>query len=135
MLELIITIIVVYLIYYLWIAYNFDKDGNPIIRNKKNKKKDVEKKMPSEVMLFVKKYNVDLDKINYRYFLQVIGLTVAIDFAIISNIVIRIKTLWLQLVLIFVLVIGLTIVSFAILGRYFKKKGLTKNENNKRNRK
>lgn len=134
MLELIITIVIVYLIYYLWIIFNFDKSGNSIVRGKKSKKK-TDIKMPSEVAFFIKRYNVDLEKINYRYFLQLIGLVVAIDIGIIANIIIRIKSLWLALVLIFVLVIVLTLVSFEILGRYFKKKGLTKNENNKRNRK
>ncbi len=136
MLELIITIIIVYLFYYLWIAFNFDKMGNPISRGKKKKsKKDIERKMPSEVKYFVNRYNVDLDKINYRYFLQLIGLIVAMDIAIISNIVSRIKSLWIELLVILILVIALTLLSFGILGRYFKKKGLTKNENNKRNRK
>lgn len=136
MLELVLTTIFVYLVYYLWITFNFDNFGNLKIRGRKNKNKNnLEKKMPSEVKFFVNKYNIDLQKVNYKYFLQVIGLVVAIDFAIIANIVIRIKALWLQILLIFVLVIVLTLLSFEILGRYFKKKGLTKNENNKRNRK
>ena len=136
MLELVITIIFVYFIYYLWIAFNFDKEGNQIKRGKKKQKEnDIEKKMPSEVKFFVDRYNIDLNKVNYRYFLQMIGLVVAIDIAIISNVIVRIKTLWLALLIMFVLVILLIFVSFGILGRYFNKKGLTKDDDNKRNRK
>ena len=136
MLEFIVTILFVYLIYYVWIIANFDKAGNPIrMSKKKNSKKSIEKKMPAEVKLFVYRYNVDLDKINYRYFLQIIGLIVAIDIAAITNIIVRVNVLWLQIVLVLILIIIFTLVSFEILGRYFKKKGLTKDENNKRNRK
>lgn len=134
MLELIVTIVLVYFIYYFWIAFNFDKSGNPKQKGKKTSKNE-KLKMPSEAEYFVLKYNIDLSKINYRYFLQVIGLLVAFDIAIIANIVIRINTLWLQLVIGIILTIVVILISFGLLGRYFKKKGLTKNDNNKRNRK
>lgn len=134
MIWMILSILLIYLIYYIWIVFNFDKQGNPKLR-KKNKDKNVGRKMPAEVKYFVKKYNVDLDKINYRYFLQAIGLIVAIDVSIIASIVIFIDKIWLQMIVIIVLVIILVLVSFGLLGRYFKKKGLTKDVNNKRNRK
>ena len=132
MLELIITIILIYLIYYFWIVLNFDKTGNLKRRTKKENKN---LKIPSEAQYFIMKYNVDLKKINYRYFLQVIGLLVAFDIAIVANIVVRIDELWIQLIVGFILTILVSIISFALLGRYFKKKGLTKNVDNKRNRK
>ena len=134
MIWMILSILLIYLVYYIWIVFNFDKQGNPKLR-KKNKDKNVGRKMPAEVKYFVKKYNVDLDKINYRYFLQAIGLIVAIDVSIIASIVIFIEKIWLQMIVIIVLVIILVLVSFGLLGRYFKKKGLTKDVNNKRNRK
>ena len=134
MLELIVTTVFVYFLYYIWIVYNFDRAGN-ITERRKKKNKSIEKKMPAEVKLFVKRYNVDLDRVNYRYFLETIGLIVAFDIAIVANVVIRVNTLWVQLLLIFILVMLITLVSFELLGRYFKKKGLTKNENDKRDRK
>ena len=136
MIWMILSILIIYLIYYIWIIINFDKQGNQK-QSKRDKKKGItrEKKMPAEVKYFVNRYNVDLDKVNYRYFLQVIGLIVAIDVSIISSVALLINTLWLQIVAIIVLVIVLIFISFGLLGRYFKKKGLTKDAKHKRNRK
>ena len=125
MLSLVITIIMIYMMYYVWIIINFDKNGNQR-RNKKGKLK--ERKMPSEVVVFVKKYNVDLDKLNYRYFLQLMGLVIAFDLSIVITIIGFVHALWLKLLLSFILVIIIVFISFNILGKYFKKKGLTKYE-------
>ncbi len=130
MLLTIISTIIIFFIYNLWIMANFDKNGNPKTRKKGKKvgRKDVEKKMPSEVKFFVQRYNIDLDKVNYRYFLRAIGFVVALDISIIATIVGYINSLWLQIVLIFVLVIAAIFVSFELLGKYFKKKGLTRDD-------
>lgn len=137
MLEMIFTIIFIYLLYYIWIAFNFDKRGEQKLRGKKKKNniKIDKKKMPSEVQFFVIKYNIDLDKVNYRYFLQLMGLVVAFDLSIVITIMEFIKILWIKLIVAFVLMIVIVLLSFHFLGRYFKKKGLTKDENKKRNRK
>ncbi len=123
MLELIFTIIFIYLIYYFWIVFNFDKTGEYKRKNKKNIKK---KKLPAEIEYFVIKYKVDLDKVNFRYFLQLMGLVIAFDLAIIVTIVSYIDALWLQLIVGFILILLIVLISFHILGNYFKKKGLTK---------
>ena len=132
MLEMIISIIVIYLFYYVWIVMNFDKSGKS---KRKSKKKTDEKKMPIEIQYFVTRYNIDLEKVNYRSFLKLMGMVVAFDLSIIGSIIIYIKSLWLQLLVGFILVLIITLTSFSLLGNYLKKKGLTKNENNKRNRK
>ena len=132
MLEMIISIIVIYLFYYVWIVMNFDKSGKS---KRKSKKKTDEKKMPIYIQYFVKRYNIDLEKVNYRSFLKLMGMVVAFDLSIIGSIIIYIKSLWLQLLVGFILVLIITLTSFSLLGNYLKKKGLTKNENNKRNRK
>jgi len=132
MLGMILSIVVIYLFYYIWIIINFDKNGNS---KKKSKKKHHEKKMPVEIQYFVTKYNIDLDKVNYRYFLKLMGLVVAFDLSIVGSIIIYIETLWLQLLVGFVLVLVVVLISFKLLGNYLNKKGLTKDENSKRNRK
>lgn len=137
MLEMILTIIFIYLLYYIWIVFNFDKRGEQKLRRKKKKNntKIDKKKMPSEVQFFVIKYNIDLNKVNYRYFLQLMGLVIAFDLSIVITIMEFIKILWIKLVVAFILMIVIVLLSFHLLGRYFKKKGLTKDENKKRNRK
>lgn len=132
MLGMILSIVVIYLFYYIWIIINFDKNGNS---KKESKKKHHEKKMPVEIQYFVTKYNIDLDKVNYRYFLKLMGLVVAFDLSIVGSIIIYIETLWLQLLVGFVLVLVVVLISFKLLGNYLNKKGLTKDENSKRSRK
>ena len=124
MLVTIITMVIIFSIYNAWISINFDENGNP----KSKKGKEVKKKMPAEVKYFVHKYNIDLDKVNYRYFLRAIGFVVAIDISIIATIVELVNVLWLKILLIFILTLVAIFVSFGLLGNYFRKKGLTKND-------
>lgn len=129
MLALIFSIAIIYLLYYIWIAINFDKNGEVRQSKKKKgrpKKETKVKKMPAEVEFFVIKYKIDLDKINYRYFLQLMGLVIAFDLGIIATIISYIDELWIQLLVGFVLIIVIVLLSFKLLGNYFKKKGLTK---------
>ena len=129
MLSLIFSIVIIYLIYYVWIVINFDKTGNP--RKSKGKRgrpknENKKRKMPAEIEFFVIKYKIDLNKVNYRYFLQLMGLVIAFDLGIIATIISYINELWLQLLVGFLLVIAIVLLSFKLLGNYFKKKGLTK---------
>ena len=83
---------------------------------------------PDNIDEMLEKYNVDLDKLNYRYFLQLMGLVIAFDLSIVITIIGFVHALWLKLLLSFILVIIIVFISFNILGKYFKKKGLTKDE-------
>ena len=120
MIKMILSIIVIYVLYYAWIVFNFDKSGEQ--RRRKNKKL----KMPSEVEYFVTKYKVDLKKVNYRYFLQLMGLIVAFDLSIVLAIMDFIPVLWIKCVVGFIVMLIVVFVSFRLLGNYFKKKGLVK---------
>ena len=91
--------------YFFWISFNFDKNGEIKVHGKNKKGKETKKKMPSEVEYFVAKYNIDLTKVNYRYFLQLMGLVIAVDIGIVVAIVLGFKEFWLQLLLGFVLII------------------------------
>lgn len=137
MIGMIITIVIIYMMYYFWIAFNFDKRGEQKPRGKAKKKnaKILKKKMPSEIELFVNMYNVDLDKINYRYFLQLMGLIIACDLSLTVTIMDFINKLWLKLLVGFIAMIIIVLISYKLLGNYFKKRGLLKNEDNRRNRK
>ncbi len=133
MILFIITILVVYLYYYLFIVRKYDAKGNRIVKEsksktKKGKKKEIDQaKYPSEVELFIYKYKIDIKKINFRAMLKLLGLVCSIDIAIIVTILsyIKLDMIWLLLIGA-VLVFPVIIISFSLLGRYFKKKGLTK---------
>ncbi len=122
MLSLIFTIILIYIVYYIWIVIHYDKRGE----KKSKKKKKNQMPMPAEVEYFVAKYKIDLSKINFRYFLQLMGLVIAFDLSIVVSIVSYIDTLWIQFLVGFILMLVIVLTSFHILGKYFKKKGLTK---------
>ena len=126
MIKMIFSIIIIYLLYYAWVVFNFDKTGKER-RSKKNSKR----RMPSEVAYFVQKYNVDLDKVNYRYFLKLMGLVVAFDLSIVIAVMDLIPKLWVKCLVGFVVMLFVVLFSFKLLGNYFKKKGLVKNDKNK----
>lgn len=127
MIEMILIVLFIYLMYFFWISFNFDKKGQIKVHGKNKKGKGSKKKMPSEVEYFVAKYNIDLTKVNYRYFLQLMGLVIAVDIGIVVAIVLRFKEFWLQLLIGFVLIIIVVLISFKILAKFFRKKGLIKN--------
>ena len=138
------TVLVVYLYYYLWIIRKYDEKGNRIIKEKKkkgkgkNKEKEVENpkkkkevdqaRYPSEVELFIYKYKIDLKKVNFRAMTKAIALICSIDIALVVTILsyIPLGMVW-RLLIGAVIVFAVILISFSLLGKYFKKKGLTKN--------
>lgn len=122
MIGLILTIIFIYFMYYIWIVVNYDKYGK--LRNNKIKKK----KIPAEFEIFVVKNNVDLSKLNYRYFLQLMSLVISIDLGIAITISSFVNNIWLSILVGFLSIIVLVFISYLLLGKYFKKKGLVNNE-------
>lgn len=84
-------------------------------------------KVPVEVMYLVSKYKLDVNKIKYRSLLNTIGLILAFVISISITIVSFLESLILQLMLGFVVMLGLLLFSFMILGKIYKKKGMCKN--------
>ena len=127
MIETFITIFIVYIAYYFVSVKRYDKSGH-LKKNKKNSKVDDYQGLPSEVKYFVKKYNVDLDKVNLRGVLKLIGLVLGIDIAILSIVVLLIfrDSVVLQVLVSSLLIIPVYLVSLKFVGKYFKKKGLVK---------
>ena len=128
MVETFITIFIVYIIYYFVSVTRYDKTGHL-----KNKKVSDYEGLPSEVKYFVYKYNIDLDKVNLRGVLKLIGLVLGIDIAILSLAVLLIfkESVVLQIIVAVILIIPLYLFSLRFVGNYFKKKGLVKDEQNK----
>lgn len=126
MIEIFITVFIVYIVYYFVSVLRYDKSGN--LKKKQKGITDYDG-LPSEVKYFIKKYNIDLDKINLRGLLKLTGLVLGIDIAIISVIVVLIfrTNIVLQLVVASICIIPIYLISLKFLGNYFKKKGLVKN--------
>ena len=140
MIWFIVIVVVVYLYYYLWIVRKYDEKGNRIVKEKTVKLKDKDKlktkkkkeidqaKYPAEVELFIYRYRIDIKKINFRAMLKLLGLVCSIDIAIIVTVLsfINIDNMFLLLGIGAILVFPIILISFSLLGKYFKKKGLIK---------
>lgn len=142
MVYFIITVIIVYLFYYIWIIRKYDKNGKLKVKTKAKKGEVIElqePKIPSEIQILIVKYRLDMSKINYRGLLKVVGFVCAIDIAFITTIISLIKSdnMYILLGIGALLTIPTILISFALLGRLFKKKGLVLNDkkNNKSKRK
>ncbi len=126
MIETIITILIIYLVYFFVSVARYDKNGH--LKKKIDGVTDYDG-LPSEVKYFIKKYNIDLDKINLRGLLKLTGLILGIDIAILSIVVVLIfrTNVVMQIVVASLLIIPIYLISLKFLGNYFKKKGLVKN--------
>ena len=126
---------VMYVVYFIVSVTKFDKNGH-VKRSKKDKKKkrsaEEQRKddflsLPAEVKYFIRKYNVDLDKVNLRGVLKVVGLVLGVDIAIVTVVsVILFKNLTYQMILAIVLIIPMYLISLKFLAKAFKKRGLIK---------
>ncbi len=131
MIEVIITVLIVYILYYFISINRFDKAGH----YKKVKQQQVTdyEALPAEVKYFIMKYNIDLSKVNLRGVLKLTGLVLGIDIAIVSIIGVLIfkdNIVWL-LIVGSIAIIPIYLISLKFVGKHFKKKGLVKNESNK----
>ncbi len=134
MIEIFIMVLIVYIIYYFVSVNRYDKNGN--LKGKNNKVSNYEG-LPSEVKYFIKRYNIDLDKVNLRGVLKLTGLVLGIDIAILTLLVLLIfkDKIVIELLISSLLIVPLYLVSLKFVGKYFEKKGLVKNDRNKKNRK
>lgn len=135
MIGTIITILIVYLVYFFVSVARYDKNGYLKQKGKSFKKKytnddkiDAYKELPAEAKFFIRKYNIDIDKLNFRGFLKVIGLILGVDITIVSFFVLLIfKNVVVQILVASLLIIPVYLISLIFLGSYFKKKGMIKN--------
>ncbi len=119
--------LIVFLLYYFRLVrkeLNKDKPKKPkkiLKKRKKKKEKESNKDLPIEIEYLVVRYKIDLTKIPYKKFLYVIALVSSFDIALLVTIVSFINGFILQLLASFVLAIVLILVSFHLIGTYFKK--------------
>ena len=117
----IMTFLLIYIIYELFLV--------------RKCKKDKRRKKPIEVNYLIGKYNLDINKLNYKRLLNIISAVSAFDISLVVTIVSLLDSFYLQLLIGFVLIMLLILVSYDIVGRIYKKKGCCKNGKNWENRK
>ena len=142
------TIIIVYLIYFIFTISKYDKSGhyknNKELKEKLNKAKGKGKdkivkelkeldyqKLPSEVKFFVNSYKIDLEKVNIRGLLKLSGMILAFSIAvalIVILIALKNQEVTISIFVGFIITMVLYLIGLKIVGTYFKKKGLTKDE-------
>ena len=140
MIDIFLTALIVYLLYYFISVKRFDNYGH-VKKNKNNvnNKQKKDKKMsntdrvddymalPSEVKYFIKKYKVDLDKVNLHGMLKLIGFILGLDIALVSIFVLLVfKNIVIQLIVASLLIIPIYLISLKFLATNFKKRGWIK---------
>ena len=101
-----------------------------------NKKKELKKgKLPTELNLFVKVANPDMKKITYKKLKTSVSLVTSLDVAIILLLTEVTSNIILKALIGFISCIILIFLSYRLLGTYYRKKGVLKNEQIQKNRK
>lgn len=101
----ILTFLIIYLIYYV----------ASIRKVKKNKKK-----IPVEVEYLILCYHIDTKKIPYLNFMNTIAIVGSFDIALVATLVSLIDGIIWQLLFGFVFVVPVIIISFMLVGKYYK---------------
>lgn len=86
------------------------------------------KKRPIEVNYLIKKYNIDINKINYKKLLMTISLVSSLDISVIVTVILLLDNYLLEIVVAFLIVIPVIIVSYSFVGKYYVKRGMIINE-------
>ena len=112
------TFIIVYLFYFFWQVFK--------------KKKLNPKKVPVELMYLMKKYRLDMSRINYSGLMQRIAIVSAFDIAFTATFVMKfIKNVYLAIIIGAIILIPLIVITFNFIGIYYVRKGLILNGNKK----
>ena len=107
----VLTFIIVLLVVYLTLSL--------INKFKKDKK-------TTEVMYIVNRFNLNTNKIKYYEILRVITIIESIMLSIVVTVVENIDSFILEVMVALILMLGLTFISFELLGKYYVKKGYSK---------
>ena len=100
----------------------------PMKKYKEGKlKKKKEKKELAEIRYLFSKYNLDMKKVNYNQLLQIVALTSSFDITIIVTIVALVDNYLLSLLMCMLLVIPVVMVSYWLVFKFYKKRGMIKN--------
>lgn len=130
--EQVVSDIIIFVIIFLlvFVIYNFAVINKEKKRLEKMKKKGRQKvdeaAYPAEVMYLVKRYQLDLKKVNYFSLLREISLVCSFDLSLIAYLATQVNgTIW-QILIAALLCIPVIYISFMLYGKRLQKKGLTK---------
>ena len=87
-----------------------------------NKAKKNREKLPVEIKYIIKKYKIDLDKINYNQLLQVMALVSSFDIALIAFVMSLIPNFGIELLVGVLLFVPVIILSYSLIGKRYRKK-------------
>jgi len=93
--------------------------------NKKRKKDDTLKKA-SEVKMIIARHNLNMKKIKYKNLLLSVSIANSFILSFTAVLIIHIKSIWLSLLIGFIVVVLLTYSLYEIIGRHYKKKEMKK---------
>lgn len=98
-----------------------------VSKTKKRKAKGLENgKEPVEIVYLIKRYNLDLKKINYNQLLQIIALVSSLDIAVVVSLIMIPKNFILAIILGFIGCVGSILFSYHLVYLFYKKKGMIK---------
>ncbi len=79
-------------------------------------------KVPAEVQYLITLYQLDVNLFSYRKFVQMTGIVTSFDIALVSTIVAKVDGIVWQILFGFVAVVPVIVLSFMLLGKYYKYK-------------
>ncbi len=129
--EQVVSDIIIFVIVFLlvFVIYNFaviNKEKKRLEKMKKKNQRVDEAAYPAEVMYLVKRYQLDLKKVNYFSLLREISLVCSFDLSLIAYLATQVNgTIW-QILIAAILCIPVIYISFMLYGKRLQKKGLTK---------
>ena len=105
--DFLVMFLIVYLIYMLFI--NKRKSDFALLNDN------------DQIKLFVDRYKLNIDKINYKYLVTIISLINSFILSLTCAIILRIDNILLSICVCFIIMFSLIFILFEIAGRYFKK--------------
>lgn len=121
-----ICFILVLILYEIFIVLPMKNYRKNKIKGKKVKK---ERNDPVEVKYLIFKYGLNIEKVDYNKLLRIVSLVSSFDIAIVVSMVAIIEKfgyVW-QMILSIVIIIPLFLITYGLVAKYYKKKGMIKN--------
>lgn len=94
----------------------------------RNIKKYTKDNIPVDLKLFIQTQKIDVKKISYKKLMRIVAVTNAIDIGIILVITNIVSNLFLKLLIALIAVFIVLYLSYTLVGKILKMKGLTLNE-------
>jgi len=97
----------------------------PVKKKSKGKKKDKE---PVEIKYLVKRYKLDLKKVEYNQLLQIVALVSSFDISLVVSIILLFENLLIELLVGVISIVLTILISYHLVYLFYKKKGMIKND-------